>query len=116
MEILGLTFVGTFSPSRAAMATFVRDVLGVAPADARGMDADVFALPDGTTLAVTSAPTTGPPAAPSASSSRDLDVAMAELRAAGVRTDDEVSSNERERYVHFWAPDGQLYELVERRT
>ena len=27
MEILGLTFVGTFSPSRAAMTTFVRDVL-----------------------------------------------------------------------------------------
>ena len=49
MEVLGLTFVGTFSPSRPEMAAFVRDVLGLVPQDARGMDADVFALPDGTT-------------------------------------------------------------------
>ena len=43
------------------------------------------------------------------------DAALAELRAAGIATDDEVSENEQERYAHFWAPDGQLYELVERR-
>ena len=47
---------------------------------------------------------------------RDLDAAVAELRAAGVPTDDDVSGNERERYIHFWAPDGQLYELIERRA
>ncbi len=115
MEILGLSFVGTFSPSRAAMATFVRDVLGVPPADARGMDADVFELPDGTSLAVTSSGD-GPAGRTIGLLVADLDAAMVELRASGVRTDDEVSSNERERYAHFWAPDGQLYELVERRT
>jgi hypothetical protein len=115
MEILGLTFVGTFSPSRVAMAAFVRDVLGVAPADARGMDADLFALPDGTTLAVTGSDD-GSAGRTVGLLVEDLDEAMAELRAAGVRTDDEVSSNDQERYVHFWAPDGQLYELVERRT
>jgi hypothetical protein len=38
-----------------------------------------------------------------------------ELRAAGVEVDQEISSNARERYVHFRAPDEQLYELVERR-
>ena len=39
--------------------------------------------------------------------------AATELRAAGIATDDEVSSSARQRYVHFRAPDGQLYELVE---
>jgi hypothetical protein len=115
MQILGLTFVGTFSSSRAEMAAFVRDVLGVAPADAHGMDADVFGLPDGTTLAVTDSGD-GPAGRTIGLLVDDLDGAVAELRAAGVRTDDEVSSNERERYAHFWAPDGQLYELVERRA
>ena len=115
MQILGLTFVGTFSPSRAAMATFVRDVLGVPSVDARGMDADLFELPDGTTLAVTGSGD-GDAGRTVGLLVDDLDAAVAELRAAGVATDDEVSSNERERYVHFWAPDGQLYELVERRT
>jgi glyoxylase I family protein len=43
----------------------------------------------------------------------DLDAAVEELRAAGIETDDEVSVNERWRYLHFRAPDGQLYELVE---
>ena len=115
MEILGITFVGTFSPARAAMTAFVRDILAVAPAGASGMDADVFELPDGTTLAVTSSGD-GPAGRTIGLLVRDLDAAMAELRAAGVVTDDEVSSNQRERYAHFWAPDGQLYELIERRT
>ena len=115
MEVLGLTFVGTFSPSRPEMAAFARVVLGLVPQDARGMDADVFALPDGTTLAVTGSDD-GESGRTIGLLVRDLDGALAELRAAGVVTDDEVSSNDRERYVHFWAPDGQLYELVERGT
>jgi hypothetical protein len=114
MEILGLTFVGTFSPSRGPMAAFVRDVLGAAPADARGMDADLFALPDGTTLAVTGSDD-GSAGRTVGLLVADLDAALAELRAAGIATDDEVSENQQERYAHFWAPDGQLYELVERR-
>lgn len=44
----------------------------------------------------------------------DIDVAVQELRVAGAEVDDEISGNARERYVHFRAPDGQLYELVER--
>jgi glyoxylase I family protein len=115
MEILGLVFVGTFSPARAAMATFARDVLGLTVADARGMDADVFDLPDGTALAVTGSDD-GPAGRTVGLLVRDLDTAVAELRAAGVPTDDDVSGNEQERYIHFWAPDGQLYELIERRA
>ena len=48
----------------------------------------------------------------SASVVADLDIALAELRAAGVWTD-EAAENERYRYAHFRPPDGQLYELVE---
>jgi glyoxylase I family protein len=43
----------------------------------------------------------------------DVDAAAAELRAAGVPTDDEVSVNARYRCAHFRAPDGHVYELVE---
>ena len=43
----------------------------------------------------------------------DVEQAAVELRAAGIATDDEVSSSARESYIHFRAPDGQLYELVE---
>ena len=41
------------------------------------------------------------------------EAATDELRAAGVDVDDEIAANERFRYVHFRAPDGRLYELVE---
>jgi uncharacterized protein len=43
----------------------------------------------------------------------DLDAAVEELRSAGVEVD-APASNAEERYVHFVAPDGQVYELVER--
>ena len=43
----------------------------------------------------------------------DLDAAIVELRAADVEVDDTIAANERVRYVHFRAPDGRLYELVE---
>ena len=44
----------------------------------------------------------------------DLDEAIAELRGAGVEVD-EPAANDRHRYVHFRAPDGELYELVAER-
>ncbi len=90
-------------------------ILGLAPDDVPGVDADVFELPDGSWFAVT----------PSEETSgertvgflvEDLDSAAAELRDACVDIDAEVVANERFRYVHFRAPDGQLYELVELRS
>jgi MFS family permease len=44
----------------------------------------------------------------------DLDAAATHLCAAGVEVGP-VSEHERERYLHFRAPDGGLYELVERK-
>jgi hypothetical protein len=45
----------------------------------------------------------------------DLDAAAAILRVAGVAVVD-AGENGRDRYLHFRAPDHQLYELVERKT
>ena len=45
----------------------------------------------------------------------DLDLAIAELHAAGVETDG-LNENARWRYTHFRMPDGKLYELVEERA
>lgn len=116
MEILGLVFAGTATPHRDAMAAFVRDVLGLAPGGDAGPDADLFALPDGSGFAVADE------REPGQGTSRtigflvaDLDEAVAEVRAAGVETD-EPAENETWRYAHVVAPDGALYELVQRRA
>jgi glyoxylase I family protein len=117
MKVRGLTFVGTSTDAREPMAAFVRDVLGLSSVPVEGSGHDFFALPDGSTFAV--GPSGGPDA--SGGDSRtigflvdDVDEAAAELRAAGVPADDEVSANARYRYTHFRAPDGHVYELVER--
>ncbi len=54
MQINGITFVGTRTGARSDMARFVRDVLGLAPVQVDGIDAEVFAMPDGSSFAVTS--------------------------------------------------------------
>ena len=116
MEILGLVFAGSATERRPEMARFAADVLGLEPAPVGGVSADVFALPDGALFAVA-----GPRDAKRGETSRtigflvaDLATAVAELRAAGVEVD-EPAANDRHRYVHFRAPDGKLYELVEER-
>jgi catechol 2,3-dioxygenase-like lactoylglutathione lyase family enzyme len=116
MRITGITFVGTRTDARPAMAEFLRDVLGLSPAEpAAGMDADVFDLPDGSSFAV------APGVAPDGDdrtvgfSVADIDEARTALEAAGVWVDPEIAVNERFRYLHFRAPDGHLYELVEER-
>jgi catechol 2,3-dioxygenase-like lactoylglutathione lyase family enzyme len=116
VEILGLVFAGSATDRRPEMARFAADVLGLEPAPAGGVSADMFALPDGTFFAVA-----GPRDAKRGETSRtigflvaDLAAAVDELRAAGVEVD-EPAANDRHRYVHFRAPDGKLYELVEER-
>jgi len=78
-----------------------------------GIDAEVFALPDGSSFAVTSPD--GPDDTERTVGFLVADVGQAaqEFKAAGIATDDEVSASARERYLHFRAPDGHLYELVE---
>ncbi len=116
MRISGITFVGTRTDARPAMSAFLQDVLGLTAAPAvEGMEADLFPLPNGSSFAVT-------PGVAADEDDRtvgflvdDLDDAFAELQRAGVEIDEEISVNSEFRYLHFRAPDGHLYELVEPR-
>jgi glyoxylase I family protein len=118
MQIKGITFVGTRTGARSAMGTFVRDVLGLAPTTVDGADAEMFALPDGSTFAVTSPD--GPDGPDDTERTvgflvEDIAAAAAELKASGVTVDEEIAETTTQRYLHFRAPDGRLYELVENR-
>jgi glyoxylase I family protein len=112
VEILGLVFAGTATDRRPEMAEFVRDVLGLPGVDVAGASADMFDLPDGSRFAISGPREMGETSRTIGFLVADLDVALAELRAAGVWTDD-AAENERYRYAHFKPPDGQLYELVQ---
>jgi hypothetical protein len=113
VEVLGLVFAGSASAQRAAMAALVGDVLGLAKVAEPGMDADLFDLPDGSRFGVADE------REPGGGTSRtigflvaDLDDAVRELRSAGLDVDEPVRID-RQRYAHFVAPDGGLYELVQ---
>jgi catechol 2,3-dioxygenase-like lactoylglutathione lyase family enzyme len=112
MRVLGLVFTGTRTPRPRETADFFTDVLGLTPHAVEGSDATFFQLPDGALLSVqpvddeTEERTVGLLV-------DDADAAVAELRAAGVETDD-VQRAGGLAYAHFRAPDGRLYELVQR--
>ena len=112
MKIRGIFCAGTATTQRGAMAAFVEGVLGLARASHAG-DADMFELPDGTRFAVADEREEHP------GTSRTIgflvdDVRSARLALVAAGTEvDEPHENERHRYVHFIAPDGELYELVE---
>ena len=113
MELLGICFAGTSTPQRRPMTQFVRGVLGLPQVTVDGVEADLFKLPDGSSFAVASPGGMGESTRSLGFLVANLDEAIAELEAAGVTTD-APTSNAVERYVHFTAPDGHLYELVER--
>jgi catechol 2,3-dioxygenase-like lactoylglutathione lyase family enzyme len=113
MRVRGLTFAGTSTDARERMAALVRDVLGLPSVPVEGSGHDFFALPDGSTFAIGPSDGAGGDGRTVGFLVDDVDQAAAELRAAGVPTDDEVAVNARYRYAHFWAPDGHVYELVE---
>ena len=115
MNIQGIVFAGTGTAARPQMAAFARDVLGLTPAQVTGVEADLFDLPDGSSFAVASPQGMGATDRSVGFLVDDIEGAVQELRAAEVEVDEDISGNVRERYVHFRAPDGQLYELVERR-
>jgi catechol 2,3-dioxygenase-like lactoylglutathione lyase family enzyme len=115
VRILGLTFAGTSTPHREEMVRFLQDDLGLTRATVEGMEADVFGLPDGSTFAVASPGGMGDTQRSIGFLVDDLEAAAADLRVAGVAVGG-VSDNGQDRYLHFRPPDGQLYELVERKA
>ena len=114
MKILGLAFAGTATGHRSEMARFVQETLGLEPAQVEGVEADMFVLSDGSYFAVAHPGGMGETTRSIGFEVESLDESVAELRAAGVVVG-EPAENERHRYVHFRAPDGELYELVEKR-
>jgi catechol 2,3-dioxygenase-like lactoylglutathione lyase family enzyme len=115
MDVQGIVFAGTGTRARSQMSTFVRDVLGLVLTQVAGVEADLFDLPDGSSFAVASAGGMGETDRSIGFLVGDIEAAVRELRDTGIEVDEEVSGNARERYAHFRAPDGHLYELVERR-
>lgn len=113
MQLLGVVFVGTSTAERAEMRAFVTDVLGLEQMDRPDVEADLFRLHDGASFAIASPGAMGPTKRSIGFLVDDLDAAVSELRSAGCDVDD-VAANSAERYVHFVAPDGELYELIER--
>ena len=105
MEIQGIVFAGSGTAARPQMAAFARDVLGLAPAHVTGVEADLFDLPDGSSVAVASPQGMGATERSLGFLVDDIETAVQELRAAGAEVDDDISANARERYVHFRAPD-----------
>lgn len=96
------------------MRGFVQDILGLERGEIGGVEADLFALPDGSHFAIADPGGMGDTERSIGFRVERLDEAVRELRAAGVAVDDP-AENQRQRYVHFRAPDGRLYELLEDR-
>ncbi len=114
MRILGLVFAGSATEHRAQMARFLRDTLSLAGATVPGAEADMFDLPDGSAFAVASPGGMADTARSIGFLVDDVDDAAATLRAAGVEVGP-IAENARDRYLHFRAPDQQIYELVQRK-
>jgi catechol 2,3-dioxygenase-like lactoylglutathione lyase family enzyme len=114
VRVLGLVFAGTATGERAEMARFVEETLGLPRVVIAGAEADLFALPDGSLFAVADRRGMGNTDRSIGFRVERLEDAIAELRAAGCDVG-EPAENERQRYVHFRAPDGKLYEFVEDR-
>lgn len=112
MRILGLVFAGTATAERAGMARFVEETLGLRRVQIGGVEADMFELPDGSQFAVADPRGMGNTDRSIGFLVETLDDAIAELRSAGLEVD-EPAENDRQRYAHFRAPDGRLYELIE---
>jgi catechol 2,3-dioxygenase-like lactoylglutathione lyase family enzyme len=117
VEIIKLAWVGTRTDRAEQTVTFLRDVLGLRP-EPLGTDFWMAKLPDGSKVEVF-----GPASPVNRHFDRgpvagflvdDVPAATAELRAAGVEIllEPEVDDYGNA-WVHFRAPDGNIYELTQ---
>lgn len=111
MNITGIGWAGTRTQHQEEMTRFCTDVLGIQVKE-HGEDLSAFILDDGSKFEVFGPGyqdkghmTTGPVVGFVVT---DLDGAIDELRAAGVELLGEVGPT----WVHFRAPDGNVYELT----
>jgi catechol 2,3-dioxygenase-like lactoylglutathione lyase family enzyme len=115
MRVLSLTWVGTRTADYPATLAFFRDVLGLGVSSSEA-DFAVLSVPDGATVEVFGPASeynqhlTHPVAGFLVS---DLEKALGELQAAGVEIVLPVQHGGTRSWMHFRAPDGFVYELVE---
>jgi catechol 2,3-dioxygenase-like lactoylglutathione lyase family enzyme len=115
MQILRLAWVGTRTEAFEETVALFRDVLGLAPI-AHDRDFDVLEVPDGATVEVFGPASgfnqhlTSPVAGFEVD---DLAGAERELRAAGTEIVLAPAWGGERAWLHFRAPDGHLYELMQ---
>jgi catechol 2,3-dioxygenase-like lactoylglutathione lyase family enzyme len=118
MRVLSLAWVGTRTTEYTATLKFFKHVLGLGVHSSE-TDFAVLKVPDGSTVEIFGPASqynqhlTHPVAGFLVS---NLDDAVAELRAAGIEIVLPVQGGETRSWVHFRAPDGFIYELVEDRS
>lgn len=113
MRIEGLIFAGVASADAPALAVFFRDVLGADCVEEDGYDRAVF--PNGSSLALVPPDWVSPPSDTNLGFLvADVVAATAELRSRGVEPDGALTTNGELRYQHFRAPDGRVFELIDR--
>ena len=118
MRVLSLAWVGTRTTEYAATVAFFRDVLGLGVHSSE-TDFTVLEVPDGATVEVF-----GPASAHNRHFTHpvagflvaDLEEAERELRAAGIEIVLPIQSGDTRAWMHFRAPDGFIYEVIEDRT
>jgi catechol 2,3-dioxygenase-like lactoylglutathione lyase family enzyme len=118
MRVLSLAWVGTRTDEYAATLAFFTDVLGLG-VQSLETDFAVLEVPDGATVEVfgPSSPYNRHLTHPVAGFLvADLEEAVAELRGAGAEIVLDPQGGETRAWVHFRAPDGFVYELVEDRS
>ena len=118
MKIIRLCWVGTRTARFESTVSFFRDVLRL-PVLTNPGDFTVFAVPDGSTVEVfgpqsaynehLTVPTVG-------FEVENLAAADEELRAAGVEIVLPITGGDERVWLHFRAPDGHVYELLEIRN
>jgi catechol 2,3-dioxygenase-like lactoylglutathione lyase family enzyme len=110
--VQGLIFAGVASSAHADTARFLADVLDVELVTTTDVHRLTFA--NGSSLAFVPPDfVEGPSDTLLGFLVDDVEAAAAELRGRGAEIDDEVRSGYGFRYVHFRAPDGRRFELVE---
>jgi catechol 2,3-dioxygenase-like lactoylglutathione lyase family enzyme len=113
VRVQGLVFAGIETPDPPALAGFLADVLGVEAGEEGGVF--TLQLPGGDAVAVVEPGHLAPPSDTVLGFLvGDLDAAVAELESRGVPKKGPLLMSTVFRWQHFRAPDGRIFELVER--
>lgn len=113
MQIEGIVFAGSATPEAEETTAFFAQIFGMQPEPLEGYPANVFTFPDGSSFGVVHIPSADMATRTIGFRVADLDAAIAQLADAGIGVGP-VGQNKLGRYAHLTAPDGHLYELVEK--